>query len=212
MAPDSVHFPFAFDEPIRTPRLLLRPVGMHDVDDIYAYQSDPDVCRYIGFPKRSYLDVAEKVELYASCTVLADDGDFLKIAIERRDAPGRLIGDVFFRLVSVEHATGEVGWTCHPAFQGRGYLTEAVRAVLDLAFDWIGLHRVIADIDIRNDRSAAMCSRLSMRQEALFAEAQWLEGAWSDRAIHALLAHEHRAATAALDAERAGPRAWPSRL
>ena len=63
-----------------------------------------------------------------------------------------MIGDVYFTISSVANTTAEIGWTLHPDFLGQGYMSEAARAVLGIAFDELGLHRVIAELDPRNTR------------------------------------------------------------
>jgi RimJ/RimL family protein N-acetyltransferase len=78
----------------------------------------------------------------------------------------------------------------HPDFHGHGYMTEAAGAVLAVAFEQIGLRRVIANLDPRNTGSAALCRRLGMRKEAHFVEDFWSKGEWTDSAIYALLARE----------------------
>ena len=135
------HLPFTF-EPVRTERLLLRMMVADDVDAIHAYQSRDDVCRYLLFEPRDRAAVAEKVAQHAQATTLAGDGDYWQIAVEH---DGHVIGDVFFTIKSVEHSTGEIGWTMHPDFHGHGYMTEAAGAGLRIAFETLGLHRVIAD-------------------------------------------------------------------
>ena len=62
--------------------------------------------------------------------------------------------------------------------------------MLDLAFDEIGLHRVYAELDPRNDASIALCTRLGMRPEALFVEHMMFKGDWADTAIYGILARE----------------------
>jgi aminoglycoside 6'-N-acetyltransferase len=69
-------------------------------------------------------------------------------------------------------------------------MTEAASAVLDLAFGPLGLHRVMADLDPRNQTSAALCRRLGMREEAHFVEDLWVKDAWADTGIFAILARE----------------------
>jgi RimJ/RimL family protein N-acetyltransferase len=182
--------PYELAGPIRTGRLVLRVMTAADVDDIHAYQSREDVCRYLLFEPRSRAEVAEKVALYATATTLAGDGDFWQLAIERADAPGRVIGDVYFTIKSAEHATAEIGWTLHPDFGGKGYMTEAAGAVLDVAFGPLGLHRVSAELDARNATSAALCRRLGMREEAYLVEDFWFKGAWGDTSIFAVLDRE----------------------
>jgi RimJ/RimL family protein N-acetyltransferase len=80
----------------------------------------------------------------------------------------------------------------HPDFTGRGYASEAARAVLELAFSTLGLHRVFAELDPRNDASIALALRLGMREEAHFVQDMWFKGAWADTGIYAILAEEWR--------------------
>jgi RimJ/RimL family protein N-acetyltransferase len=164
-----------------------------DTDAVFAYQSRADVCRYLLFEPRTRAEVSEKVAQHARAARLAGDGDYLQLALVLRDSedqPGRLIGDSYFTLASTEHSRGEIGWTMHPDHTGRGYATEAARAVLDLAFGTLGLHRVFAELDVRNDASIGMCRRLGMREEAHFVRDMMFKGEWADTGVHAILAQE----------------------
>ncbi len=186
----DVRLPYEFVGPLRTARLVLRAMTDADVDDIHAYHSRADVCRYLPFEPRSREEVAEKVAKFSTALVLSGDDDFWQLAIERADEPGRVIGDVYFKIKKVADATCEIGWTLHPDHTGRGYMTEAASAVLGIAFNDLGLHRASALIDPRNDASAALCVRLGMREEARFVEDTWFKGAWGDTAIYAILDRE----------------------
>jgi RimJ/RimL family protein N-acetyltransferase len=185
-----VQLPYELSAPVRTDRLVLRAMTDGDVDDIHAYQSRADVCRYLPFEPRTRDEVAEKVAKYSAALALAGEGDFWQLAIERAAAPGRLIGDLYFAIKSTANAGAEIGWTIHPDFAGQGYMTEAAGALLGIAFETLGLHRVFAQLDPRNDASIALCRRLGMREEAYFVEDIWFKGAWGDTAIYALLDRE----------------------
>ncbi|MFI2708002.1 GNAT family N-acetyltransferase, partial [Nocardioides sp. CER28] len=106
---------------------------------------------------------------------------------------GRLAGDVMLFWHSEEHRSGELGYQLHPDHWGRGYATEAGRAALGLAFEELGLHRVIARIDAENPGSAAVLRRLGMRQEAVLHENEWFKGRWSTEIDFAMLDREWRA-------------------
>jgi RimJ/RimL family protein N-acetyltransferase len=186
----GTRLPCVFGEPLRTARLALRTMTADDVDDVHAYQSRGDVCRYLMFEPRTRDEVAEKVATFSAARALNGDGDFWELAIERASHPGHVIGDVYFKLESVANATGEIGWSLHPEFTGQGYMTEAASAVLEIAFGQLGLHRVHAELDPRNDGSAALCKRLGMREEAHVVENHWFKGAWGDTAIYAILDRE----------------------
>jgi RimJ/RimL family protein N-acetyltransferase len=186
----DLRLPHVFAGPLRTARLVLRAMTSADVDDVHAYQSRADVCRYLPYEPRTRDEVAERVARNAEALTLGDEGDFWQLAVARADEPGRVIGDVYFSIVSIADATAEIGWVLHPEVMGRGYMTEAAGAVLDLAFGAIALHRVQARLDPRNEASVALCRRLGMRPEAHFVEDVWFRGAWADTGIHALLARE----------------------
>ena len=115
----------------------------------------------------------------------SDDGEPGK-----RGAHGPVIGDLSVFLTSGSHAQIEIGWVFHPDHQRKGYATEAARALLDLAFEEIGAHRVFARLDPHNTASVALCQRLGMRQEAYFRESEIFKGAWGDLAIYAILWRE----------------------
>jgi RimJ/RimL family protein N-acetyltransferase len=164
-----------------------------DVDDVFAYQSREDVCRYLLFEPRTRDQVQARVEQFSAATTLAADGDFLQLALElpaTAAAPARVIGDSYFTISSVENSKGEIGWTMHPDFMGLGYAFEAASAVLDLAFRELTLHRVIAELDPRNDASIALCKRLGMRAEALFVKDLLFKGNWADTGSYAILREE----------------------
>ena len=185
--------PYIFAAPIHTERLVLRLMTEADVDDVYAYQSREDVCRYMLFEPRSREDVVEQVAKHAVATTLAADGDYLQLAVElpaTADAPARVIGDSYFTIKSIKNADAEIGWTMHPDFHGHGYAAEAARAVLAMAFGDIHLHRVIAELDPRNDASIALCKRLGMREEAFFVKDLWFKGEWADTGMYGILADE----------------------
>ena len=179
--------PWEFDAPIHTDRLTLRLARPEDVDEVLDYQGREDVSRYLLHEARSRGEVVEALATYAAATRIAEDHDWIEPVIE---LDGRVIGHMYLQLASAENLQGEIGWTLHPDFSGRGYATEASRAMLDLAFDTIGLHRMRAELDPRNDTSIALCLRLGMRHEATFRQDLWFKGAWGDTGVYAILAEE----------------------
>src|SRR3954452_18142188 len=182
----DVRLPYEFAAPLHTARLTLRTMTERDVDDVHAYQSREDVCRYLTFEPRTRAEVAERVARYSQALTLRGDGDFWQLAIERADRPGRVIGDLYFTIKSVANATGEIGWSLHPDFGGNGYMTEAATAVLDIAFRRIALHRVQAELDPGNLSSVPLCRRPGMRKEALAVEDLCSTGEWGANVIKPL--------------------------
>jgi len=178
-----------FISPLLTERLELRLMSPADAPALHAYYSRPDVCRYLLFEPRDLATVTEKVAAHAAHTILAEDGDYLDLAVIRR-SDGALVGDVILKLTHADQLTGEIGWGFHPDFHGTGYATEAATAMLAHAFGSLGFRRIVAELDPRNEASAALCRRLGMRREALLVENLFSKGEWGDTAVYALLARE----------------------
>lgn len=179
--------------PIRTDRLLLRPLTEADVDDVFAYQAIAEVVEFLPWPLRNREESREHTLERSGYTRLEHDKDRLVLAVELvadDGETGQVIGDLSMFLDSGPNAQIEIGWVFHPDHQRKGYATEAARALLDVAFEEIGAHRVFARLDPHNTASVALCQRLGMRQEAYFRESEIFKGAWSDLAIYAILQRE----------------------
>lgn len=175
--------------PVRSPRLSLRPLSAADTTALLAYRSRADVCRYVPFTPMDTAIIAERLGTVWARTSLNDEGQNLTLGVEVTDS-GELVGDVVLMWHSREHRGGEIGYVLNPEFSGHGYATEAVRRLLGLAFDDLGLHRIIARVDARNDASARLARRLGMRQEAYLVRNEWFKGEWTDEVDFALLEEE----------------------
>jgi RimJ/RimL family protein N-acetyltransferase len=189
---------FEPDYPIVTERLQLRPFVPRDLDAMVEIHGDPRVVRYLYWGVRGRHELRDVLEEKATRTVLAREGDVINIAAVLT-ATGELVGDMTLFWRSEEHRQGEVGYIMHPAHGGRGYATEASRALLQLGFEEVGLHRITGRLDGRNEASARVLERLGMRREAQFVENGQVKGVWTDEVVYAMLEREWRAS-----ASRAG--------
>ena len=189
--------------PVRSRRLSLRPLSAADTTALLTYRSRPDVCRYVPFKPMDTAVIAERLGTVWARTSLNDAGQSLTLGVEAT-ATGELVGDVVLFWHSREHRGGEVGYVLNPEFSGHGYASEAVHRLLGLAFDDLGLHRVVARIDARNEASARLARRLGMRQEAYLMRNEWFKGEWTDELDFALLEDEW-AATSKDDGSASDP-------
>ncbi|WP_232304625.1 GNAT family N-acetyltransferase [Microbacterium sp. XT11] len=179
------------DYPIRTERLLLRPITPDDAPAMLAYKSDAESVRYVPYGPLTLADVEERIATRWSTTRFEKEGDAVCLALEERRT-GRLVGDVVLFWRSESDRAGEVGYILDPRAAGHGYASEAVRALLHVGFDGLGLHRIAARIDERNAASIRVVERLGFRREARLVESEWFKGEWSTLLIYALLEDEWR--------------------
>jgi RimJ/RimL family protein N-acetyltransferase len=175
--------------PVSTERLSLRPLTARDVDALLAYRSRPDVCRYLPFEPMTRDAIRERMASQWARTELTAEGQALTLGVELADS-AELVGDVVLFWHSSVHAGGELGYVFNPDFGGRGYATEAANAMLGLGFDGLGLHRIVARIEERNEPSVRLARRLGMRQEARLVHNELFKGEWSTELDFAMLADE----------------------
>jgi len=176
----------AFTE-LRTPRLVLRRFTEADAETLAAYRSEPDVARYQGWEAPFGVDRAREFVAALARTHPDTPGEWFQLAI---DAHGRHVGDVALFVDGDEPRLARIGFTLAPHDQGHGYAREAVTAALDYLFVARGKHRVSADCDARNVRSAALLERVGMRREAHHLANGWWKGEWTDEYVYAVLATE----------------------
>lgn len=188
-----MELPLAPALPLRTPRLVLRQFDPADLEPLLTFHGDPQAVRYVPYPPRDRAAVAEVLRRKVTGTELRQEGDLVELAATLRE-DGTLVGDLLLALRSLEHETLEVGYIFSPAYGGQGYATEAVRAMMDLAFGGFGARRVVARVDARNGPSRALLGRLGMRLEAHLVENEWSKGEVTSEVDYAMLAREWNAA------------------
>ncbi|NYI71202.1 aminoglycoside 6'-N-acetyltransferase [Naumannella cuiyingiana] len=170
---------------LHTARLRLRLHRLSDTDALLAYYGEPGVARYLLEGPWTVRTAPKKVAQRVERTGFADDGTALALVAE---ADGTVVGDIALWLTDDTRRKAEIGWAFNPRFAGRGYATEAARAVLDHAFDDLGLLRVVAQMDARNAASARLCERLGMTREAHLRHDWFAKGEWTDTFVYGLLA------------------------
>ena len=169
---------------LTTDRLVLRRFRPDDAEVLAGYRSDPAVARYQSWETPYPVRKAQ----YAIETMAAADPaqpGWFQFAVELT-AERVLIGDVGVNLHD-NLMQADLGYTFAPRWQGRGYATEAVRAVLDHLFRVQGLHRVSAECDARNLASARLLERTGFHREGLLRRHTWIKGEWTDDLLYGLL-------------------------
>ena len=182
---------FAPTYPLATERLLLRPYRDDDLEPLLEMFGDPDVSRYLLWAPMDRDAATKLLERRLGQTRIEKEGDGILLAVAEA-ASDRFAGEVMLTLTSEVSRQGEIGWSVHPAAQGRGYATESSREMLRLGFEELGLHRIWADSDPRNAASIRVMEKLGMRREADHVDAMFLKAEWVGSTVFAMLESEWR--------------------
>ncbi|HXX44653.1 MAG TPA: GNAT family N-acetyltransferase [Candidatus Acidoferrales bacterium] len=174
--------------PVETERLLLREFRAEDETDVHAYASDPEVVRLMIWgpnpPEvtKSFLaGVLKEQEQWPRPLV--------SLAIELK-SNRRVIGSIGLRIKDEKNRAADIGYVLARAYWRHGYMSEAARGILNVAFGKLQLHRVWATCDVRNRESYRVMEKLGMRREAHFCKNEFEKGEWRDTYLYAILAEE----------------------
>ena len=177
------------DWPLETDRLTLRPFVEDDFEAMQAMRSDAEVARYLYEEPLSEDKTRDLLARKIAAPAWKAEDDWLSVAAVDR-ASGTVVGDLALHWVSERDRTAEVGFIFDPRHQGKGFATEAARALLDWVFTSAGFHRVIGRAEARNSASARVLEKLGMRLEAHFVENEWVKGEWQSELVYAVLDRE----------------------
>lgn len=174
--------------PLRTDRLLLRPFTAEDFTALHAYAHDREVVRFMGWGPNSEADTHVFL-----AGLLAEQQAWprptVQLALERLAAHG-VIGSVRLGADPRRQGVADFGYVLHPHHWRQGYVVEAMRAVIDIAFGQLALHRLQATCDVRNRGSWRVMEQLGMVREGLLRQADLSQDGWRDTYIYGLLAEE----------------------
>ncbi len=169
---------------LRTSRLRLRPLTESDAPALFRIFEDPEVRRYLT--RRQWKAVEEAQALIAQDRQALAEGRYLRLGLEPVDGGG-IIGECSLFNLAEESRRAEIGYALGMATWGHGYMGEALTALVTFAFAELGLNRLEADIDPRNEASARTLDRLGFRTEGLLRERWIVAGEISDSRIYGLL-------------------------
>lgn len=171
---------------LATARLELRPFVYGDVEAVARLAADREVASTtLTIPHPYRREMAE--EWIATHAPAWERGTHATFAIT--GAEEGLVGAIGLH-VQAPHHRAEIGYWVGRPYWGRGYCTEAGRALLGFAFDTLALHRVFAHHFRRNPASGRVMRKLGMRHEGCLRHHVLKWNVWEDLEVYGLLREE----------------------
>ena len=173
---------------LETARLRLRKLRLHDAADIFAYSKDPEVAKYVLWDAqtcqaeaRAYLRYM--LRKYRQCAP-ASWGIELK-------STGHIVGTIGFMWIQDDNRAAEVGYSLAHELWNQGYMTEALRAVIDYGFCSLHLNRIEAQHESENPASGAVMRKCGMVHEGHLRQRLYNKGRYVDVELYAILRSDH---------------------
>lgn len=173
---------------LETERLILRQVMEKDVDQLFKILSDAEVAKFDYFyPVTSKEEVMKFINRYRQ---ELEEGEEITWGIIERNT-NRLIGTCCMGDFDEGARRAEIGYDIAQVEWGKGYATEAIRAVIDFGFNAMDLNRIEATITPGNDSSVRVLRKLDFVQEGIVRERDLIKGKLEDGIIMAVLKRDY---------------------
>ncbi len=173
---------------LTTARLQLVPLGPEHLDQVWQDLHDPENLRLTG-TRGTFERDAVQAHL-GSVGARADRADWAVVLRDGED----YVGEVVLNELDHDNASMNFRIALVPGHLGRGYGTEAARAVLDHAFDTMGLHRVYLDVFSFNPRAARSYEKVGFQVEGRQRHTLCWDGEWVDSILMSVLDSDARPA------------------
>lgn len=169
---------------IETDRLLLRRLQASDVKGIYAGYSDEKCMVY--WSHTAFTDISQAEKLIENEMKWWDAGSAMRLAITLKDSQ-EFAGTICLHSFHEISKRAEIGYLLNQKYWQQAIMSEAIKAVVDYAFQQLGLNRIEADIDPENKASAALLTKTGFKREGLLKQ-RWIVGGMpADSEIYGLL-------------------------
>ena len=172
---------------ITTPRIVLRWISEADIDSLYEIFSDPRVMRYwstVPLPNRE-----AAAELQREIAESNETDSILKWGLALRDS-NKVIGTTTLFHLNLDNGRAEIGYAMGSAHWGKGFMNEALNALVSHAFEVMDLRRLEADVDPRNVASIRTLEKLGFQREGFLRERWHVNGEIQDALFYGLLRRE----------------------
>jgi len=173
---------------ISTDRLTIRPFTKDDGRDLYEYLSNPAIYRY---------EPGEPISLEQAVVLAGERANTNRFFAVVLMNTGKMIGHLYFNQIEPPSLrTWELGYIMNPAYQQKGYTTEAAVGLLKWAFPTHNIHRVVAFCNPENTASWKVLEKIGMRREGILKKNIFFmkrpDGAelWTDTYEYAMLEEE----------------------
>ncbi|MCA1915207.1 GNAT family protein, partial [Methanospirillum hungatei] len=160
---------------------VLRPWKVSDARSLTIHANSPGIARYMrdGFPSPYTKDDADRFIAMAQ-----DDHTAIMLAIE---VEGEAVGGIGIHPLSdVYRRTAEIGYWLSPKYQGRGIVTDAVRAFVPAVFATLEIVRIQAGVFHTNRASMRVLEKCGFEREAVHQKAIWKNGEFLDEHLYVL--------------------------
>ncbi len=165
---------------IITERLTLKTPQTNDAEDLFTLMSDSKLTRFLAWEAHKNSETTLTLLTNLISAQENDKGYHWCIWLENKIIGLLSLIDVRRTLRSWTINRAELSYWISNDFQGKGFATEASKAVLDFGFEQLNLHKIIIAHALENTESGSICKKLGFKQYAHEHDAFQKNNKWHD--------------------------------
>jgi len=175
---------------LETKRLLLKELNPDIIDALFSTGSDVDIISFLGLPGVEALET-EKTNWQQGLTTFKIS--FKKFLIAEKET-NKFVGRCDFHTWHIMHRRAEIGYAItDETLKGKGYMSEALRAVIAFGFDKMQLNRIEAFTGKSNIPSLQLLKNIGFTEEGTLRSHYFKNGVIEDSVCFSLLQPEYGA-------------------
>lgn len=167
---------------IESERIILRKFTQNDAEAVFEYGSDPGTVKWLIWEGINDIEGALKA---LNDFLISGAGVFAIELIEN----GKCAGCIDLRL-DTANEKASFGYVLNKKYWGKGYMSEALAALLKLAFDILELNRVESTHYVGNEASGRVMEKCGMKKEGLSLQEVKVKGIFQDVVHYGILRSE----------------------
>lgn len=169
---------------LESDRLLFRDFNKEDSEALLNIRKHKGVSKYMDSTiPQTVEDIEQRID---SIHTSFKEKKGVTWAITEKYS-GKLIGDFGIWRIDKQNSRGEIGYVLDPNYWRKGYMTEALNALIRFGFNNINLHSYEANVNTENKNSKTLLLKFGFTLEAHFRENYYYEGEFIDSEIYCLL-------------------------
>lgn len=170
---------------LETKRLLLRQITFADTETLFRYWSDDEVTKYMNI--ESFQNPKQAEDIIRLLNNLFEQKEAIRWGIVQKE-DDRLIGTCGYNSWLKDQAfRGEIGYELGHAYWGKGFMQEALRAIISYGFEAMNLNRIEAMVMLEASRSMNLLLKLGFQKEGILREHGYWKGQFWDEYCLSLL-------------------------
>jgi len=169
---------------LESDRLILRKMILTDAPQLFELRTGEETMKFIDKDKIASVQVAQDMIQNMDFQMQNNAAVMWGITLPG-SAP--IIGTIGFWRIVKDHHRAEIGYMLRPEYWNKGYVSEAMNAVINYGFQKMKLHTIEANINPHNLASRRVLEKQGFQQEGFYRENYYFNGKYLDTAVFSLL-------------------------